>query len=419
MSFEPKPLSASSAAHLCRLVATTLLLLITLGACAEFTGELSQLPFQSSLASFGTNARIQAEISPGAVLCARHPSPVALGDDPSTSALCAADDDGESRDPFVAVLRSSAPLPVLFFDNGEPAPQQLRVRLTNTQSDLATSVVLLPLRSEAPRASACSAPSPPATYLTPPAETRRSTTEREWLLLIPPCSTLSLRSALPAERNGSFRLLVAGPNANADAALDTLLADANSWPADHIHFLGGMLDPNAAEPAARLLSTIEPRISVPYTISLGDAERDAGRDTFFARFGPADYSSMLGNVRLLTLDTSDGELSTEQLDFVSALKPAPVGIALLFHGPALPAAVAHQGLVSQERSLRLLETLRTKGINHLFAVSDRAERATANATQLFQLTDPDDETAANYARVTISNIRSEAPVVSVELRSAK
>lgn len=316
-------------------------------------------------------------------------------------------------------MRASAPLPVLFFDNGESTAQQVRIRLTNARSDLATSVVLLPLRDGAPRASSCPAVPPPASYLTPPPESRRSATEREWLLLLPPCSTLSLRSALPPSANDTFRLLVAGPNANSDAALDKLIADANGWPADHLHFLGGMLDPNAAEPAARLLSLVEPRLTVPYSISLGDAERSAGRDAFFTRFGPADHASMLGNVRLLTLDTSNGELSSDQLDFVDALKAAPSGIALLFHSPAVPDAVSPAGLVSQERSLRLLEALRRKGIHHLFAVSDRADRATINATELFQLTDPQVDAEANYARVTISAIRSANPVIEVELRSAK
>lgn len=396
-----------------------MLLLCSASGCAEFTGEQSTLPFQSSLASFGTNARIQAEISPGRVLCALHPQDANLGADPSTTELCAAADNGTTQDPFVAVVRASAPLPILFFDNGETTPKQLRLRLTNARSDLATSVVLVPLRSDAPRAAGCPPPLATSTYLTPPPDLRRSTTERDWLLSLPPCATISLRFALPAEQEETFRLLVVGPNAADDAALDTLIADANSWPADHIHFLGGLLDANATEPAARLLSLIEPRIAVPYSLSLGDAERDAGRNAFYDRFGPADFSSMLGNVRLLNLDTSDGELSLDQLDLVSSLTEAPAGLAFLFHAPTVPNAVSPSGIISTERSLRLLELLRAKGVGNLFAVSDRADTSTVNGAKLLQLTDPGDDADANYARVTITGLRSATPNLSIEPRSAR
>jgi hypothetical protein len=180
-----------------------------------------------------------------------------------------------------------------------------------------------------------------------------------------------------------------------------------------------MLNPNATEPAARLLSLVEPRLSIPYSLSLGDAERDAGRAAYFERFGPSDFSSMLGNVQLLSLDTSDGELSLDQLDFVQNLTPAPAGLALLFHAPALPDAISPEGIVSSERSLRLLELLRDHGVGHLFSVSDRADTSTVNNTLLFQLTDPADDGEANYARVLITELRSATPRISVELRSAR
>jgi len=180
-----------------------------------------------------------------------------------------------------------------------------------------------------------------------------------------------------------------------------------------------MLNPNATEPAARLLSLVEPRISVPYSLSLGDAERAAGRAAYFERFGPSDFSSMLGNVRLLSLDTSNGELSIDQLDFVQNLEPAPAGLALLFHAPALPAAISPEGIVSSERSLRLLELLRDHGFGYLFSVADRADTSTVNNTQLIQLTDPTDDRRANYARVLITELRSATPRISVELRSVR
>ncbi len=396
-----------------------MLLLCCGSGCSEFTGELSPLPTQSSLASFTTNARIRAEISPGKILCATHPPSAAFTASPSTDELCAAADEGATQDPFVAVVRASAPLPRLFFDNGDSSARQLRLRLTNASSDLTTSVVLLPLRQGAPRATACPAPGDTSTYLTPPPELRRSTTEREWLLLLPPCSSLSLRFALPADRQDSFRLLIAGPNVSSDSALEALIADANAWPADHIHFLGGMLNPSATEPAARLLSLVEPRITVPYSLSLGDAERAAGRAAYFARFGPSDFSSMLGNVQLLSLDTSNGELSLEQLDFVQSLDTAPAGLALLFRAPALPDALSPAGIVSMERSLRLLELLRDRGIGRLFSVSDRADASTVNGTRLYQLTDPGDDGQANYARVLLTELNSVTPKVTVEFRSAR
>jgi hypothetical protein len=409
----------SDLAHLCLLACTVALLLCCGPSCSEFTGEQSLLPTQSSLASFNTNARIRAEISPGKILCANHPRAADLADEPSTDELCAAPDEGGTQDPFVAVIRASAPLPRLLLDNGDTTARQLRLRLTNALSDLATSVVLLPLRQGAPRATACPDAVATSTYLTPPPEIRRSPTEREWLLLLPPCSSLSLRFALPAERRDSFRLLIAGPNAGSDDALDALIADANAWPADHIHFLGGMLNPNATEPAARLLSLVEPRISVPYSLSLGDAERAAGRAAYFARFGPPDFSSMLGNVQLLALDTSNGELSLDQLEFVQSLDAAPAGLALLFHAPALPDAISPEGLVSSARGLRLLELLRDHNFQHLFAVSDRADISTVNSTQLLQLTDPADDSQANYARVLITELRSDTPRITIELRSAR
>ena len=319
----------------------------------------------------------------------------------------------------MAVVRASAPLPLLFLDNGDTAARQLRLRLTNVLSELPASVVLLPLRQGAPRATACPDAGSTSAYLTPPPEIRRSATEREWLLVLPACSSLSLRFTLPADRQDSFRLLIAGPNAGSDDALDAVVADANAWPADHIHFLGGMLNPKATEPAARLLSLVEPRIAVPYSISLGDAERETGRDAYFARFGPADFSSMLGNVQLLSLDTSNGELSLDQLDFVRDLHPTPAGLALLFHAPALPEAISPEGLVSSSRGLRLLELLRDHNFRHLFAVSDRADASTVNSTQLFQLTDPADESQANYARVLITEFSSTTPRISIELRSAR
>jgi hypothetical protein len=409
----------SDLAHLCLLACTVALLLCCGPSCSEFTGEQSLLPTQSSLASFNTNARIRAEISPGKILCANHPRAADLADEPSTDELCAAPDEGGTQDPFVAVIRASAPLPRLLLDNGDTTARQLRLRLTNALSDLATSVVLLPLRQGAPRATACPDAAATSTYLTPPPEIRRSPTEREWLLLLPPCSSLSLRFALPAERRDSFRLLIAGPNAGSDDALDALIADANAWPADHIHFLGGMLNPNATEPAARLLSLVEPRISVPYSLSLGDAERAAGRAAYFARFGPPDFSSMLGNVQLLALDTSNGELSLDQLEFVQSLDAAPAGLALLFHAPALPDAISPEGLVSSARGLRLLELLRDHNFQHLFAVSDRADISTVNSTQLLQLTDPADDSQANDARVLITELRSDTPRITIELRSAR
>lgn len=418
MPLKAKPF-CSDLAHLCLLACTVALLLCCGPSCSEFTGEQSLLPTQSSLASFNTNARIRAEISPGKILCANHPRAADLADEPSTDELCAAPDEGGTQDPFVAVIRASAPLPRLLLDNGDTTARQLRLRLTNALSDLATSVVLLPLRQGAPRATACPDAAATSTYLTPPPEIRRSPTEREWLLLLPPCSSLSLRFALPAERRDSFRLLIAGPNAGSDDALDALIADANAWPADHIHFLGGMLNPNATEPAARLLSLVEPRISVPYSLSLGDAERAAGRAAYFARFGPPDFSSMLGNVQLLALDTSNGELSLDQLEFVQSLDAAPAGLALLFHAPALPDAISPEGLVSSARGLRLLELLRDHNFQHLFAVSDRADISTVNSTQLLQLTDPADDSQANYARVLITELRSDTPRITIELRSAR
>ena len=418
MPLKAKPF-CSDLAHLCLLACTVALLLCCGPSCSEFTGEQSLLPTQSSLASFNTNARIRAEISPGKILCANHPRAADLADEPSTDELCAAPDEGGTQDPFVAVIRASAPLPRLLLDNGDTTARQLRLRLTNALSDLATSVVLLPLRQGAPRATACPDAVATSTYLTPPPEIRRSPTEREWLLLLPPCSSLSLRFALPAERRDSFRLLIAGPNAGSDDALDALIADANAWPADHIHFLGGMLNPNATEPAARLLSLVEPRISVPYSLSLGDAERAAGRAAYFARFGPPDFSSMLGNVQLLALDTSNGELSLDQLEFVQSLDAAPAGLALLFHAPALPDAISPEGLVSSARGLRLLELLRDHNFQHLFAVSDRADISTVNSTQLLQLTDPADDSQANYARVLITELRSDTPRITIELRSAR
>jgi hypothetical protein len=409
----------SALAHLCLLACTVALLLCCGPGCSEFTGEQSPLPTQSSLASFTTNARIRAEISPGKILCATHPLASAFTASPSTDELCAAADEGTTQDPFVAVVRASAPLPRLFFDNGDSSARQLRLRLTNALSSLTTSVVLLPLRPGAPRATACPEATSTSTYLTPPPELRRSATEREWLLLLPPCSSLSLRFALPADRKDTFQLLIAGPNASSDNALEAMIADANAWPADHIHFLGGMLNPSATEPAARLLSLVEPRIAVPYSLSLGDAERAAGRDAYFARFGPPDFSSMLGNVQLLSLDTSNGELSLDQLDFVQGLDTAPAGLALLYHAPALPSAISPEGIVSAERSLRLLELLRDRGIGRLFSVSDRADTSTVNNTELYHLTDPADDGQANYARVLITELRSETPKVSVERRSAR
>lgn len=418
MPLETKPF-CSALVHLCHLACTVALLLFSGTSCSEFTGESSVLPFQSSLAPFGTNARIRVEISPGKVLCALHPSASAIGAEPSSAALCAATADGGPQDPFVAVLRAAAPLPVLLLDNGETTPKQLRVRLTNARSDLTPTATLIPLRAQAPRAGSCPGTRNTETYLTPPAELYRAGTARDWAISLPPCASVSVRFALPADLQQTFRLLVAGPNANNDDALDALVADANAWPADHIHFLGGMLNPNAAEPAARLLSLVEPQINVPYSLSLGDPERAAGRDAFYDRFGPADFTSNLGNVRLLALDTSDGELSLDQLDLVGALDPAPAGIAFLFHAPSVPNAISPEGIVSTTRSLQLLERLRSAGIRDLFGVSDRADRTTVNGTELFHLTDPVDDADANFARVTITDAYSDEPQITVELRSAK
>lgn len=90
-----------------------------------------------------------------------------------------------------------------------------------------------------------------------------------------------------------------------------------------------------------------------------------GWDEFRARFGPSHYSVTIGNVRFLAIDTADGGLAKEEVEWLRARleEPGPAHTFVLSHyAPVVPGVRTYLKLASEELSHRLMKMASVFGV---------------------------------------------------------
>lgn len=92
---------------------------------------------------------------------------------------------------------------------------------------------------------------------------------------------------------------------------------------------------------------------------------EGGWDEYRARFGPSHYAVTLGNSRFLAVDTADGSLAKEEVEWLRARleEPGPAHTFILSHyAPVVPGVRTYLKLASEELSHRLMKMASVFGV---------------------------------------------------------
>jgi hypothetical protein len=410
-------------AGLVRLTAGCLVMLAVPAGCADTSGDRFDTQSATTQAVFGEDDRISVTVSPGRLICAAERGATSTASVPAgatVSDFCAGTlgvGEGSASagaEGHGVAVRASSPFPEVLLDNGTTRSQRILLRVANLGSLAVEAPILQPLRPDARLDPACEqVDSTLPLYLAPLVPTSLDATTRLLEVELPACRTLRLPFRLDPSAT-RFRIAVVGPSPGSDEVLRAAVRDAREWPADFVLFVGGVFSPGTSEPAARLFDLVESggtALQVPYGLVMGAEERDSGTTAFYERLGPTDFTSSVGVVRLLSLDTSDRLVTEGQLDFVEGLRAsAAPSIAFMYAPPYAPRSLAPDGIRDPQLAARLFEALRQAGVDHLFAGSDGGATTAFGAMAIHEVADAGRSGGATYARVLIEGPWPRAPL---------
>jgi len=275
-------------------------------------------------------------------------------------------------------VRAAAPFPSSTVDNGTIDPQFLLFRIANVDPHAVFRTTLSELRDGARRDNRCDdleLADPPDTLLAPPTNLNidddgRPASPVILFVVTPPCASLRL-TPFPADPD-QFRIAVIGATlGDVDQQRDAMSAAVEAG-AQHIHFLGHIADTTANRGFARTRETLHGRgLTTSVTPSRRDIRRPEHHTSFVETFGPTDFVSRIGAVRVLMLNTSLGRVSDRQFDLLDrALSSEAPGIAFLDRPPFDPAGVQREGLRSHEQASRLAGALVRGGFTEIVTPSN-------------------------------------------------
>jgi len=111
---------------------------------------------------------------------------------------------------------------------------------------------------------------------------------------------------------------VLGDSQGYQGALDQVVLDANEEQPDFVMHCGDLTPFGREEQYEEVLDIIEP-LSVPFYATPGNHDvRLDGRVIFEELFGPTNYSFDVGPIHFTVIDTSEGIMSTDQLNWLEA-----------------------------------------------------------------------------------------------------
>lgn len=325
-----------------------LVALVLGGGCADETSSRFGMQAAAGTIGMGPDERITARIAPGLAI-----------------------EVADKTTFFDLRLRSSAPFPTVYLDNGTLDDQRVEVTLENIDPVANAFARLRRLPSETRRDPRCGddEETEVADVLLAPIDVRPSVDEPKTARLtlsVPPCRTLSVSLSLPRETR-EYRVAVFGnAGGSTDFVADALdaarVADAN-----YVHFLGGVASRSRVSPFAAVAALADAApMPVGATPSPGDIR--AGAQSYVDAWGQTDFSTRIGWTRLLVLDTADRRLSAEQFELLDsvALSRQP-GFALFSVGPFDLGGIDDNGFRSSQQADRLYTRLVRRGFRDVLS----------------------------------------------------
>ena len=336
----PFPTSGSRGLARCSggVVAAFAALVFCFAAACELDAE-ARFSGAESLASqrFGDDDQMTLSISPGRV-----------------SSIAA---DGAA---FALAAVASGPFPSVVIDNGTLSDRRASLTLGNVGSSWEFAPRVGPLTSTARRDPACPTESDEQSVVLLASATPSAVSGTTVLfdLQVPACSQLELR-AQPAAADEIVRVAVVGSPRGDSAYLRDALSTVSTLNVDYVQFLGDVGSSND-EIAFEQFEASARETGSPYGVLIASEDRFAQTE-FVSRFGGSDYTSDIGQMRWIALDTASGELTDAQFSAVGSIEPRrPPGVCVTSVAP-LPFGTT-RGLRSAAQGARLIEDLATRGV---------------------------------------------------------
>ncbi len=111
---------------------------------------------------------------------------------------------------------------------------------------------------------------------------------------------------------------VLGDSQGYQGGLEQIVEDANSQHPDFVMHCGDLTPFGQETQYQEVLDTIAP-LTVPFYATPGNHDvRLDGRARFVAHFGSANYSFDVGNVHMTVFDTSEGDVSSDQMEWLES-----------------------------------------------------------------------------------------------------
>lgn len=304
---------------------------------------------------------------------------------------------------FSVRTRAATPFPSLLLENGTVDDVALGLQLDNAPAALRVGGRIESLEGDGRKDPACARPEfeERVDVLLGPTAVGRADdpTSATLQLTVPRCARVRLETTLDREVE-RFRVVVVGTIDGDPDYLDAASTAAAAFEADFVQYLGNVAFADDGEAYASFLQRASDE-GLPFGVSPGARDLRAAPAAFGSRFGPADALSLIGTVRMLTLDTGDARLSDAQFAFVGAIPlNRPPGFVATHE--VLAGFETADGLRSDHQSGRLVSELDARGFSHAFgAGGPRPARRELGSLTLHDLSGGGGSDRRELALVTI------------------
>lgn len=261
---------------------------------------------------------------------------------------------------FSVSVVATGPFPSVTVDNGTLSAQEISLTLGNVRPSWEFASRVGALASSARRDPGCSSDVDDQGVLLLASATPLavSGTTASFEFQVPPCSRLELR-AQPAENDESVRIAVVGAPRGDGAYLRDALATVLELNVDYVQFLGDVGFSNDAVAFDQFETSVR-ETGTPFGALIASQDRFAQTE-FISRFGGSDYSTPVGQMRWIAVDTASGELNDAQFAELTSVAPRrPPGVYVSSVAP-LPFGTT-RGLRSAAQGARLIEELSRRGV---------------------------------------------------------
>ena len=309
------------------------------GACGPDVSTRFDEAAELATERFGDDDQLTVSISPGRV------------------STIAAEEAG-----FSIGVVASGPFPMVAIDNGSALPQPVSLALGNVHADWAFATTVTALDATVRRDPGCDTDQT-SVLLADAEPSAASGTTVQLDVEVPACARLEI-SAQPRPDATTVRVVVIGAVRGDRRYLRAALNAASTLDAEYLQFLGDV-GFSGDVVAFDEFESIAREAGLPFGVAIARQDRFAESD-FVARFGGSDYTTSVGQMRFMSLDTASGVLSDAQLRRITTVElRRPPGIVVSSAAPL--GFGTTEGLTSAAQGARVVEELASRGF--LYSVS--------------------------------------------------